>query len=1195
MSKIRASAICGYLVLVLGLLVITERSACAQASSGTFTGAVTDPTGAVVPNATVTVTNEATNVTVTQKTNSEGLYTVPNLLPGFYTVAAAATGFKSLVNQHVELTTGYTQKVDFKLEVGQATQEVTVESQAPLVSTEEVGMSNLVTARQVQNLPLNGRNVFQLIQLAPGAVNTTNLITEPGNRGFTTVVNGARVNMNGYEVDGISDKGLSGGSNTQPAVDSVQEFRVDTENISAEYGGTVGAFTQISTKSGTNNFHGDAYEFLRNNSLDARNFYEADKNPFHMNQFGGTFGGPIKKDKWFFFGSYEGERSRIFIPELEQIESPQFRSLVEGAAPSSVAALLYNNFPGPAPTSNIQTLAQYVATSPNNTTGVCGTAAVPTLNAACVKSYGLNASSGLGAALLANPNLPTYGTVDAAAEVQTYQQFYDGNQWSTRIDYQGEKNKVFGSYFNDDYADPFYTPAANGGAAAALVGVRGFASPTHNAFPHLALNWTRSISPTAVNEMRFGWNRNVGDIGANNAGVPEITFYTGEVDFGNYSGYPQIFHEEVFQYSDLVTISHGKHTLKFGGSIQRNYENSEFNVGRPSYEFTDSVAFAAAQPVAEIAGTSPGAVDPATGVSEGQAHLSSNIRAWRNWNYGLFINDNYKATPRLTLTLGLRYDLYTRHTEKYNQGTQFIMPIVGNNLTDRLLAVNCFEDIASAIGDNGQPCNGGFAQKSGAIAPGDHNDFAPVAGFAYDVRGDGKTSVRGGFGVAYQGEVYNPISNSRWQPPFYSFNLAFCSTGINNPGPGNTDTCIFGPTNGAAPTYTGAPSNVGTGPAGATANAFAGNIMGWNPYNANAAYLTGILLYPNDFRDPYVYSAQLSLEHQFAGNIVLKTSYIGTFGHKLIRAEDINRYFDSVNLSTGCPGTGDANCLFGHLRTWENSVNSNYNALQVVLDKRFSHNLELHSNYVYSHSLDTRSSWHDAATTSNGAAEGYSEDQAQPGLDYGNSIFNSPNRFTLSAVYSLPWYASQQGFAGHLLGGWQMNGIITIHSGFPWTPYCQNTAAEVPCDFNLDGVSNDRPNAPAIGNHANSSNAAYEPDHPSLNLTAAQFYCGAGGAAIVPGCTMPNTTAGFTPFNGDLGRNTFTGPNFREVDFSIFKNTKVSERFTLQFRAEAFNIFNRTNLQQPYNQFGGATSLFGLSQAVQGFPRQIQFGLKLIF
>ncbi|HEV2382654.1 MAG TPA: carboxypeptidase-like regulatory domain-containing protein [Terriglobia bacterium] len=1192
MTKSRACVCWGFLLLALSLLM-NRPFAWGQVVGGTFSGTVTDPSGAILPSATVTVTNEGTNVSVSQPVTSAGIYTISNLAPGFYTLKAEATGFRVLLNTHVELSVGYTQRVDFKLEVGAVTQEVTVTGAAPLVDTDSNRMSDLVTAQQVENLPLNGRNVFQLIQLAPGAVNTTGLITEPGNRGFTTVVNGARVNMNGYQIDGISDKGLSGGSNTQPAVDSVQEFRVDTEVLSAEYGSTVGAVTQVSTKAGTNQYHGDAYEFLRNNVLDARSFFEGNRNPFRFNQFGGTLGGPIKKDKWFFFGSFEGDRTRIFVPALESTESPQFRSLVQNSAPNSVAALLYKNFPGTAPAFNVSSLQSYLATSPHNS-GACGTAAAPTLNAACVQSYGLSPTTGLGAALIANPSMPTFGLVDAAAEVETSNQFFDGNQFSGRIDYNGDQNKVFGSYFFDRYADPFFTPAANGGSPSALVGVRNFVSPTHDDFPHLALNWTRPISPTVVNEMRAGWNRNVGDIGANNPGVPEITFYTGEVDFGNYSGYPQIFHEEVFQYSDLVTISHGKHEIKFGGSVERNYENSEFNVGRPSDEFTDSVAFAAGMPAAEIAGTDPGTVNPATGVSQGGAHLASNIRAWRNWEYGAFVNDNYKVTPRLTLVLGLRYDLYTRHTEKYGHGTIFNIPTGGSNLTARLESINCFEDVAGATGNNGQACDGGFQATSGAIAPGDHNDFGPRVGFAWDVLGDGKTSLRGGFGVSYQGEVYNPISNSRWQPPFYSFDLAFCSTGVNNPAPGNTDSCIFGPTAaGVAPSYTGAPSNIGAGPAGATSGAFAGNIQGWNPYNANAAYLTGIIL-ANDFRDPYVYGSQLSLEHQFGGGFVLKTSWVGTFGHKLIRAEDINRYFNSVNLSTGCPGTGDANCIFGHLRTWENSVNSNYNALQVVLDKRLSHNLELHSNYEWSHSMDTRSSWHDAATTSNGAAEGYSEDQALPGLDYGNSIFDVRHRFSLSAVYTLPWFAGQQGFTGHLLGGWQANGIIQLHSGFPWTPYCSSSAGEIGCDFNQDGVSNDRPNQPAFGNHASAtSNAAFELGHPSLNLNPAAFVCGIGGAATVPGCSPQATSPGFTPFDGNLGRNTFTGPNFREVDFSLFKNIKFGERANVQFRAEGFNIFNRTNLQQPANQLN-TTTTFGLSQA-SFFPRQIQFGLKLLF
>ncbi len=1180
----------GALLMALGLMCLGASLAQAQVSKGTFTGMVADQSGAIIPGATITITSEATGVSTNVKTNADGLYTVPALLPGFYSLKAEASGFKALVNAHIELTVGYTQRVDFKLELGQMTQTVTVEGQAPLVDTESNRLSELITASQVQNLPLNGRNVFQMINLAPGAINTTGLITEPGSRGLTTsVVNGARVNMNNYILDGISDKGLSGGSNTQPSVDTVQEFRVDTEALSAEYGSTVGAVTTVVLKSGSNQFHGTAYEFLRNDKLDSREFYEGDRGEFRMNQFGGTLGGPIRKNKWFFFGSYEGERTRVALPQLITVETQAFRNLVMSNAPNSVAALLYKDFPGPEPTpSSTTSLSDYIT----NFSGYC------TFGASCLEGspYNIPAGSPLEQALLANPDMPVMGTVGASALLHSRAQFYDGNQFSGRIDYQGDKNKVFGRYFFDRYADPYYTPATNGGSVAAFSAVRGFTNAAKYDDPQAVLSWSHTFSPTIINELKLGYNRNVNfDVDPNAPGVPLIYTDTGEVQFGSYNGYPQIFHEEVYQFSDMVTISHGKHTIKAGLSVQRNYENSEFNVARPSYEFTDSVSFAAGQVESVAAGVDPGTIDPATGQSLGNSHLASNIRAWRNWEWGAFINDDWKVTPRFTMTLGLRYDLYTRHTEKYGQVTEFMLP-TGTDLTSRMRAVNCYVDIPGATGFDGQPCNGGFQKARGALTTGDHNNFGPRVGFAWDVRGDGKTALRGGFGVSYQGEIYNPLSNSRWDPPFYSFNEAFCGNGTNPPlNPSLSDACVFGPYNGGTPTYTGAPNNLGTGPATATFNAFQGNIMGWYPYNSNGAFYTGIV-FPN-FRDPYVYGSHLSLEHEFGGGFVLKTSWVGTFGHKLYRAEDINRVFGGMvtlggvgPTTTGMCGLYGAyrvNCLFGRMRTWENSVNSNYNGLQVVLDKRMSHGFELHTNYTYSHSLDQRSTWHSGATTSNGAAEGFSMDQAHPGLDYGSSIFDVRHAFTTSFVWQMPWYKSQEGFTGHMLGGWQVNSAITLRGGFPWTPYCSDSSSPKACDFNQDGISNDRPNQPTFGNSWSHSRAAFEPDHSGLNLNAGAFWCGADNP--VAGCTDFNGT----PFDGNLGRNTFRGPNFQEVDLSLFKNIKTSERTKLQFRAEAFNLFNRTNLQMPSGYFR-SNSLFGLSTATY-FPREIQFALKLEF
>lgn len=1197
-SSRRISSSFSVVAVLLAVLWVLP-TAQAQVSSGAFTGTVSDSTGAIIPGAVVTATNEATNVSVSQPANSAGIYTISDLQPGAYTLKAEAKGFATTVNTNVELTVGYTQRVDFKLEVGAVTQEITVAGQAAMVETESSRMSELITARQVQNLPLNGRNVFQMIQLAPGAVNTTSLITEPGNRGFTTVVNGARVNMNGYQLDGISDKGLSGGSNTQPSPDTVQEFRVETENISAEYGSTVGALTTVVTKSGTNSIHGSAYEYVRNNKLDAREFFDpAQIPPFHMNQFGGTVGGPIKKNRFFFFGSYEGERTRAPISESLLSETTQFQNLIETAAPNSVAALLYKNFPGPAPSTG-DSLATYVTAD----SGQC-----KTFNAACLTSaYGIDPASTLGQALLANANMPTFGTVNASASLFTKDQFYQGDQWSARLDYQGDTNKIYGRFFMDKTQDPHYTPAANGGSTAAFDAPRGFQSPNHQDYPQFALGWSHTFGPAVLNDFHAGWARaNTGDIATNNPGVPQIGFGTGEVNFGGYNGYPQLFHEEQFQFSDMVIVSRGKHNLKMGAEGARNYENSEFNVGRPSIYFSDSLFMVVGQVASQANGVDPGTIDPKTGKSTGQAHLASNIRAWRNINFGSFVQDDWKATPRLTINLGLRYDLFTRHTEKYGQIGNLLLPSSGANLTDKIRAINCYVDVSGGIGADGQPCDGGFAVFKNALATGDHNNFGPRFGFAYDVRGDGKTAIRGGFGVSYNGEVYNPLSNSRWNPPLYSFNLATCSDGTNNIGPQYSNSCVFGPTTpGVMPSFTGPPSNTGAGPAGASFGAFAGNIAGWNPWNSNAAFLTGIVL--PDFRDPYVYGTHLTLEHQFTGNFVLKTSWVGTFGHKLYRAEDINRVFGGRDTKSASNSTNGAcspssldrvNCLYGRMRTWENSVNSNYNALQIVAEKRYSRGLEVHANYVWSHSLDTRSTWHSGATTSNGAAEGFSMDQALPGLDYGNSVFDVRHRFTLSAVYELPWMKSQQGFTGHVLGGWQMNGAFSYHSGFPWTPYCSASSSpggSTACDFNGDAVRNDRPNAPSFGNTLPSTDrTVFEPNH-STNLNPNDFYLnGAANVGVacpspVPGCT--NYTG---RYDGSLGRNTFRGPDFQELDFSLVKNIKTSESTRLSFRTEGFNLFNRTNLKMPSATIGSARSQFGLSTAAYA-ARQIQFALRFDF
>src|SRR5947208_2711432 len=349
--------------LVAISILLVALGAFAQVQNGQFTGIVTDPSGAAIPNAKVTVTNIGTNLSVTTTTNQSGLYTARELPIGTYKISAEAKGFKTSSNTNLTLNAGTVQRVDVRMELGQAREVVEVTGEAAAVNTEDSKLVSTVNSTQIANLPLNGRNVYDLMQLAPGAVNVLGVDFE---NGANTVVNGIREDFNGFLINGVSNKGLSGGADNQPIQDTVQEFQLLTLNDSAQYGNSGGSITNLITKSGTNAFHGSAFEFIRNDALDANNYFlnnAGDKRPpLRFNQFGGTLGGPIVKDKIFFFGAYQGDRFlSSAVPSPVQIESPEFRAAVQSAFSNNVSALLYKNF---APAQNgtpIEDLATYVA------------------------------------------------------------------------------------------------------------------------------------------------------------------------------------------------------------------------------------------------------------------------------------------------------------------------------------------------------------------------------------------------------------------------------------------------------------------------------------------------------------------------------------------------------------------------------------------------------------------------------------------------------------------------------------------------------------------------------------------------------------------------------------------------------------------------------------------------------------------
>jgi Carboxypeptidase regulatory-like domain len=1226
-------------------LLALSLTAFAQIQNGQFIGVVTDPSGASVANAQVTVVNVATNLSVKTTTNQDGSYVAKELPVGTYRITAEAQGFKTTTNANLQLNAGTIERVDFKLQLGQTREVIEVTGEARAVNTEDSKLASTVNSDQVANLPLNGRNIYDLMQMAPGAVNVRGVLSE---NGANTVVNGLREDFNGFLINGSSNKGLSGGAVNQPIEDTVQEFQQLTLNMSAQYGNSAGSVTNLVTKAGTNSFHGSAWEFNRNDAYDANSFFlnhqGVDRQALRFNQFGGTFGGPIIKDKLFFFLSYQGDHFRESAPPSTlTVESPEFEQAVIAALPNSAAALLYKSFPPTHAGAPVSDLTGYLPNEPDGfssfTNYLCANNSTPLIASRIAAVIGVTAQDNVNLAAAGCPVLPlqagTFPRTGVPFELSAISfngsqnqnnvgegNLFNGWEGSARLDYNfGSKDRLFTQLnwnrLNDSFGFPNTVSQSNGRGSA-------FLNPVIQKFPNGQISYIHTFSPAVLNEFRAGYTLNVtGDVNTATPGVPDLRFDDGSMGFGSYSGYPQTFHENIYTYSDMVSISHGKHSMKIGVDFRRNIENSEFNVARPSYYFFDPLFFAADSPYSQSAGVDPGIL------SGTPAHLASNVRHWRNLEMGAYFQDDWKVTRNLTLNLGMRYDLYTRHTELNDQVTTFIRG-PGSGIIDNISTgagqiqsasipaglPGCDTPTQIAQAQLAGVCGPGGFTKADSLGKGDHNNLGPRVGFAWDMFGDGKSSLRGGFGISYEGTLYNPLSNSRWNLPYYSFNSATSSID------GGTDTVIYGPyacnptcapDTTAVPTFTGPPTNPNQG-VGAQA---VGNLTGWDPSNPNTAILTGIV-YPEGIRDPYVYNYFAGFQREIMPRLVIEANYAGTTGHKLFRAENVNR-IPGGRLPAGscvtdnfgrqlCGQVTDTNPLgrlnpnFGTLRVWENVSNSNYNSLQLSVKKQASHGMTFNLNYTYSHAIDEGSTWHSGATSSNGpaAGEGYTTDVTQPALDRGNSIFDVRHRLVGNYVLELPWYRSQEGIIGHILGGWSNVGVISWQTGAHWEPFRASsrnlkdaagdtcTAADVNSgnctnlggDYNLDGVANDRPNSNVSG----FSGATHD-------QWADGFFLAAQPANVV----FTSPCLGCT---GNLGRNTFVGPSFVGWDTSIHKKIKVTERVNMEFRAEAFNTLNHTNFQLPgahsatnnritNSNFGQAGSTFN--------PRQMQLGLKISF
>ena len=1221
------------LVLFSACLAFTfSLPAVSQVENGEFAGVITDSSGAVVSRARVLILNLGTGYKVESRSNQDGVYRGRELIAGQYRISVEAPGFRTAVSSALYLNSGTVVRADFRLQVG--VREETIEvSDVTSVNTENARLSHTVDSTLIGSLPLNGRNVYDLIQYVPGATNTRGVIFEGG---ANTVVNGVRQSFNGFLINGVSNKGLSGGPIHQPIQDTVQELQVVTLNNSAEFGNSAGAITSLITKSGTNQLHGSAWEYFRNDALDANPFFanrdpdltNRKKAPLRLNQFGVTIGGAILKNKVFFFGAYQGDRFLTSSAGPVQVESPQFRRAVIAAFPDSVAALLYGSFP-PAARGTPQTLRQYV-TSPNGpSSGSSFSSFAEYLCPGTLDPSGINR---VAAANLSNRFAQLFGVEQAdidqmnqdgcaggfpfasaqsgafnrdevfleqaidVSKSQVSDNLFNGNEASLRLDfYIRPKDRLFGEFNWTRSRDQYNASAFS---------LRGFRNPLEVSTPNLQFSYIHNFGPTILNEFQAGYARSASNIIVNFPGVPSIAFDDGTLGFGSDSGFPETFHENIYTYADTLTINHAKHNLKVGVELRRNIENSNINVGRPGYSFFDSLFFAVDAPYTQGAGVNPGFIRNTL------AQLETNIRHWRNWEFGAFVRDHWKISRRLTLNIALRYDLFTRHNELDGLVTTFLLG-PGQNLIDNITTG------AGQIKDASTPCPGNpRAVLAGVCGPGgfssasqlgasDYNNFGPRLGFAWDVFGNGQTSVRGAFGLAYEGTLYDSLANTRWNPPYYSLDGATNFLG------GENSHIVYGPVSGGVPTFFGpAPPQQNSG-RGVQAT---GNLSGWDPTNPHLSLGTTVVL-PEGIRDPYVENWFLGLQRQIRNRILIQLNYVGTAGHKLFRGEAANRIpgarlpegncvtdtfgrklCSQIDTNLDANGfminlNGRLNPNYGSFRLRKNVGNSIYHGLQFSVQKQMSNGLQIEGNYTWSHAIDTGSGW-GAFTTVDGIAAGdaITTDLTLPSLDRGHATFDIRHRLTFNYVWELPFFRRSNRWQRAILGGWRWNGIWSFQSGAHWSPFrggrpfldgngtdacepasfdptqCVNSGG----DYNLDGIQNDRPNANS--------------DH--VNATHAQW---ADGFHLPHGFfTTPCLSC-----VGNLGRNTFVGPGFWTVDTSIFKTFRLSERLRLQFRAEAFNVFNHTNFQL------GSAEMVSLNDPLFGRaggtfnPRQLQFALKL--
>jgi hypothetical protein len=1090
--------------LALALAVLWVPWLAVAQSGGGLTGSIKDSTGAVVPGATVTLRNTATGELRTAVSGDDGLYRVTNLPRGTYDVTAELSGFRTVMQSGVLVTVGDTVRLDFALEIGTFGETVTVQSEALLINTEEGRISALVDEKRVSELPLNGRNVFQLMELQPGATgNPGNVVLGGTAGGDSAFMNGQRNRANNFLLDGTdnNDQFTAGRVAVSPNVDIVQEFRVSSNNMSAEFGRNSASVVNVVTKTGANQIFGTAYEFLRNDALDEKTVFATTKDPLSFNQFGGTVGGPVRRDRTFFFFGYEGQRVERGTTLVRTVETPEFRQLVAERYPNSIAHFLFQNFPSPTPTSNIRDIGRPVPGLANDST-------INTPGIATNPDYALTGGTQYRNATQALPDgIPDIGTVNMSVLENT-----DADQYNFRMDHQWTDSiRTMGRYLQDDRLRDDLQAIVR----------PGFNQPIKENGKNLTIGLTHLVSNQTVHEARFGFVTRTRGLQAENAGVPAITFDDGVIAFGNFSTNPAVFTQDTFHWVDTITMSRGDHNFKFGGEIRHVRDDSDFAVRRPGLAFANVLDFASD----EVRSVTILGVNPSTGLIE------PNVRNFRFWESGVFFQDDWKMLDNLTINLGIRHEWFGRPSEANGLLTNIILG-PGNDI---------FEQVRTAT-----------VGRVDQVVPDDFNNFAPRMGFSWDPMSNGMIAIRGGYGIAYERLFNNSITNIRFNPPDYAFTSA---TPVTTPSHGGIP-IAYGPINPDGTrrnepiTITGPNVNIGVQPG----LGIEGNIIGWDPRFGTT---TQSLRVPDpNTSDAFTHGWFIGVQAETWGGTVFEANYIGNVGRNYGRLVDYN----TVRGDLFDGRLDRLNPTFGGINYRAMVARSEYHGMQLQLNKRYTRGFSGQVSYTLGKAMD------DGSDVQVG---GLPVDARALELEWGPTDFDVRHRLAINWLYELPFFRNDTGAMGMLLGGWQVNGVTALQSGFPFNV---NTSLSYAAggDYNGDGVNNDRPNTPSFGTTLpDNSQEAYR----NGLFTAADF-------------PRPDVI-------GNLPRNAYRGPGFASTDFSLFKDFRLpGESTRLQFRIEVFNLFNRVNLQRPNGNMAQAT--FGRS--TQSFAaREMQLALKLIF